>query len=90
MTFDDWETSIKPKVQDSWNLHSMLPRDLDFFILLSSISGVIGNGGQANYAAGNTSMDALANYRIAHGEKAVSLDLGWMEAEGVVAENEKL
>ncbi len=63
---------------------------MDFFICLSSIAGIIGSGGQANYAAGNTYMDALAHYRIAHGEKAVSLDLGWMKAEGVVARNEKL
>ena len=90
MTFDDWTTSTKPKVQGSWNLHSLLPNGLDFFILLSSISGIIGNGGQANYAAGNTYMDALAHYRVAHSEKATALDLGWMEAEGVVAESEAL
>ena len=60
---------------------------MDFFLCLSSIAGVVGSGGQANYAAGNTYMDALADYRVALGEKATSLDLGWMESEGVVAES---
>ncbi|MCJ1262836.1 hypothetical protein MMC22_002706 [Lobaria immixta] len=90
MTFAQWDTSIRPKVQGSWNLHTLLPTGMDFFILLSSISGVIGSGGQTNYAAGNTYMDALARFRISRGEKAVSLDLGWMESEGVVSESEFL
>ncbi|MCJ1398963.1 hypothetical protein MMC11_002164 [Xylographa trunciseda] len=60
---------------------------MDFFLCLSSIAGVVGSGGQANYAAGNTFMDAFAHYCVSHGEKATSLDLGWMESEGVVAES---
>ncbi|MCJ1389859.1 hypothetical protein MMC18_002716 [Xylographa bjoerkii] len=87
MTFEEWIRSTAPKVQGSWNLHSLLPHGMDFFLCLSSIAGVVGSGGQANYAAGNTFMDALASYRVSHGEKATSLDLGWMESEGVVAES---
>jgi NAD(P)-dependent dehydrogenase (short-subunit alcohol dehydrogenase family) len=87
MTIEDWQLSIKPKVDGSWNLHTLLPTKMDFFICLSSISGIIGMGGQANYAAGNTFVDALVRYRVAHGEKATSLDLGWMESEGVIAES---
>lgn len=90
MTFEQWEASIQPKVQGSWNLHNLLPTGMNFFILLSSVSGVIGSGGQTNYAAGNTYMDALAHFRISRGEKAVSLDLGWMKSEGVVAESKFL
>lgn len=60
---------------------------MDFFILLSSISGIIGNGGQANYAAGNAYQDALARYRVALGEKAAALDLGALMSEGFLAEN---
>ena len=88
MSVNDWETCIRPKVQGSWNLHALLPKKMDFFILLSSISGVIGNGGQANYAAGNTYQDALARHRVALGEKAVALDLGALMFEGFLAENE--
>lgn len=90
MSYEDWKLSLEPKVQGSWNLHKLLPSGMDFFICLSSIAGVIGSGAQANYAAGNAYMDALAHHRISHGEKATSLDLGWMESEGVIAENEFL
>ena len=37
----------------SWNLHELMPRDLDFFIMLSSLAGILGNRGQSNYRAGN-------------------------------------
>lgn len=90
MTIEDWKAGVEPKVQGSWNLHAVLPQGMDFFICLSSISGIIGTGGQANYAAGNTYMDALIRYRLMQGEKASTLDLGWMLSEGVVAENESL
>lgn len=87
MTYSDWDEAVRSKVQGSWNLHSLLPRNLDFFVFLSSVSGIFGSGGQANYAAGNTYMDALTHYRISQGEKAVSLDLGWMIGAGVGEEN---
>ena len=87
MTFEDWKLSIAPKVQGSWNLHNLLPQGMDFFICLSSVSGIVGGGGQANYAAANTFMDALVEYRVLSGEKATALDLGWMESEGIAAEN---
>ncbi|TGO19730.1 hypothetical protein BPAE_0335g00010 [Botrytis paeoniae] len=90
MTFEDWETATKPRINGSWNLHSVLPKDMDFFLLLSSVCGLIGYASQANYAAGSTYMDALARYRTKHGQKAVSLDLGWMESAGAVAESEFL
>jgi hypothetical protein len=82
MTQDDWNAALGPKIIGSWNLHECLPTDLDFFIMLASASGIIGSSGQANYAAGNTYQDSLAAYRIAHGQKAVSLDLSVMQEDG--------
>jgi hypothetical protein len=82
MTQDDWNAALSPKIIGSWNLHECLPIDLDFFIMLASVSGTIGSSGQANYAAGNTYQDSLAAYRIAHGQKAVSLDLSVMQEDG--------
>ena len=90
MIFDDWQTAVRPKVQGSWNLHTLLPRNLDFFILLSSISDIFGAPSQTNYAAGNSFMDSLAHYRISQGEKAVSIDLGAILSEGILAENKSL
>ncbi|TVY91693.1 Reducing polyketide synthase [Lachnellula willkommii] len=86
-TFEDWTTGLGPKVQGSWNLHKVLPRNMDFFIFLSSLSGIIGRETQASYSAGNTCMDALAQYRVSLGEKAVAIDLGILEDEGMLAEN---
>lgn len=87
MSYSAWATAIRSKVVGSWNLHSILPSDLSFFVLLSSVSGVLGTVGQANYAAGNTYMDALAHYRIARGQKAAVLDLGCMISDGMLADN---
>ena len=88
MTYDDWVSATGPKIQGSWNLHSLLPQDLDFFVFLSSSAGVIGARGQANYAAGNAFQDSLAHYRRGKGLKAVSLDLGPILGVGMVAEDE--
>lgn len=90
MSYEDWRAGTDPKTHCSWNLHKFLPKNMEFFILLSSICGITGQGGQANYAAGNTYKDALAHYRIAQGEKAVSIDLGVMVSEGFLSENEFL
>ncbi|EXJ93245.1 hypothetical protein A1O3_01802 [Capronia epimyces CBS 606.96] len=76
MTFDKWMGATQPKIKGSWNLHDCLPKELDFFIMLSSMSGIIGNAAQANYAAGNTYEDALAHYRRAQGLAATTLDVG--------------
>jgi aryl carrier-like protein len=87
MTVEDWYAAVRPKVQASWNLHEALPKDLDFFILLSSGSGMVGNRGQANYCAGNSYQDALARYRVLNGLKATSLGLGTILSVGFIAEN---
>ncbi|KAL2845826.1 hypothetical protein BJX68DRAFT_277264 [Aspergillus pseudodeflectus] len=88
MTHTSFTTSTAPKVLGSWNLHALLPAGMDFFILLSSVGGILGAPSQANYCAGNTYMDALARYRMSLGERAVSIDLGMMVSAGVVAETE--
>ncbi|KAK7211022.1 hypothetical protein V2G26_018200 [Clonostachys chloroleuca] len=90
MTHDQWNRTLRSKVQTSWNLHMILPKDLDFFILLSSISGIIGNISQSNYAAGCTFQDALANFRKSQGLRALSIDLGAMRTVGVIAETKVL
>lgn len=78
------------KAVGSWNLHTLLPSGMDFFILLSSASGLAGIKGQTNYDAGNTYEDALARYRVSQGEKATALDLGAMVDDGILAEDHSL
>ncbi|KAL2821421.1 hypothetical protein BDW59DRAFT_181186, partial [Aspergillus cavernicola] len=86
MTHHQWENAIRPKLHGSWLLHKLLPHNLQFFVMLSSIAGVVGNRSQANYAAGNTYQDALAHYRRSQGLPAVSVDLGLMLGIGLIAE----
>lgn len=92
MTLDDYHTAIHAKVQGTWNLHlaslSLQKQPLDFFTLLSSTSGIVGNKGQANYAAANTFLDAFASYRRTLGLHANCVDLGLIEDVGYVAEQE--
>ncbi|KAK1637097.1 hypothetical protein BDP81DRAFT_318791 [Colletotrichum phormii] len=76
MTIDKWNTATRPKIVGTWNLHSAVPTDLDFFILLSSMSGIIGNSGQANYCAGNAYEDAVALHRRSLGLAATTLNVG--------------
>ncbi|KAK3304979.1 KR domain-containing protein [Chaetomium strumarium] len=94
MTHDQWRHATRPKMHGSWLLHQLLlphengnenERGLDFFVMLSSIAGVVGNRGQANYAAGNTYQDALAQYRRRRGLPAVAVDLGLMLGIGLIA-----
>jgi acyl transferase domain-containing protein/NADPH:quinone reductase-like Zn-dependent oxidoreductase len=86
LTYEDWRITAECRAAGSWNLETNLPRDLDFFVLLSSASGVVGLPSQSNYASGNTYMDALAKYRVANGQKAISIDLGAMSEDGILVE----
>ncbi|KAF4434567.1 polyketide synthase [Fusarium acutatum] len=91
MTFQEWETTTRPKVQGTWNLHnaSLAAKCLlDFFLLFSSLSGILGQVGQANYASANTFLNAFARYRAGMGLPCTSLDLGAMEGIGYLDENQ--
>ncbi|KAL9110535.1 MAG: hypothetical protein Q9227_004893 [Pyrenula ochraceoflavens] len=90
MSAQDWQECVECKVKGAWNLHNAALEfnfDLDFFTLLSSISGVVGNMSQANYAAANTFLDSFAIYRQRLGLRACSIDLGAIEDVGYLSKN---
>ncbi|GLA55110.1 type I Iterative Polyketide synthase (PKS) [Aspergillus niger] len=86
MTVEDYHAAIRPKVQATRNLHDLLPKDLDFFICLSSVGGIVGSRGQGNYNAGNTYQDAICHHRRALGLNATSINLGVVLGVGITAE----
>ena len=63
-TWERFERVLWPKVLGAWHLHrATAGLDLDLFMLFSSMTGVLGNAGQANHAAANAFLDELARYR---------------------------
>lgn len=78
---DRFARVLAPKVQGASNLHTQtLDSSLDFFVLFSSISSVLGTSGQGAYAAGNSFLDALAHQRRALGLHGLSINWGpWAE-----------
>lgn len=87
MTLDNYNAALRPKVHGSYNLHELLGSDLDFFIMLSSLAGIIGLASQTNYTAGGAFQDALARHRVAKGLPCVSIDLGAVKDVGYVSAN---
>ncbi|EXF75878.1 hypothetical protein CFIO01_00363 [Colletotrichum fioriniae PJ7] len=91
MPYENWITSIRPKVLGSKNLHDVTAElPLDFFLMTSSVSGILGTPTQSNYAAANSYMDALARLRRAQGKPACALILPMVLGVGVVAQNLEL
>jgi acyl carrier protein len=86
LTRDQVDRVLAPKVEGARHLHE-LTRDLDLagFVLFSSVAGTIGAPGQANYAAANASLDALAEHRHARGLPACSIAWGLWDLDAGMA-----
>ena len=72
---------LAPKLQGAWHLHTLTSDlTLDFFVLYSSVAGLLGSEGQANHAAANAFLDAFAHYRQGQQKPALSINWGaWAE-----------
>ncbi|KAK2037085.1 beta-ketoacyl synthase domain-containing protein [Colletotrichum somersetense] len=100
MSHADWVAAFGPKAVGAINLAEVFGRGpssatgdlagssdpcVPWFLFLSSASGIIGNRGQANYAAANAVQDVLARSL----PRAVSLDLGPVLEAGMLVEDEE-
>ncbi len=74
--------ALAPKLRGTWNLHhATLNHPIEKFVLFSSIACLLGSPGQANYSAGNASLDAIAHYRLGQGLPATVVNWGpWADA----------
>ncbi|SCO56459.1 fusarin C cluster-polyketide synthase/NRPS [Fusarium fujikuroi] len=83
---NDFTKVFGPKVKGTQNLHELLlDQKLDFFIMFSSLASVVGNRGQANYAASNLFMSAIAEQRRAKGLAASVMHIGMVLGVGYVS-----
>ncbi len=81
------ERVLGPKVLGAWNLHrATLDLDLDLFVLFSSLTGVLGNPGQANHAAANAFLDQLALWRREQGLPGLAIQWGAWSGVGEAEE----
>ncbi|MCJ1387150.1 hypothetical protein MMC17_010279, partial [Xylographa soralifera] len=95
MSNEYWYTGIDLKVQGIWYLYNSLralgrDTNLDFFLLISSISGSVGTATEANYCLANNFLDMFARHRRANGLPAVALGLGIISEVGYLHDNPEI
>jgi NADPH:quinone reductase-like Zn-dependent oxidoreductase/acyl carrier protein len=86
-SWEAFEKVARPKIAGAWNLHTATASlDLDFFVLFSTGSSLMGSAGQGNYSAANAFLDGLAHTRHAAGLPALSVSWGAWADVGMVSE----
>ena len=91
-SWESFETVLWPKMLGAWHLHrATAGRDLDMFVLYSSVAGILGNPGQANHATANAFLDQLAAHRRALGLPGQAIAWGaWSELGEAEEQRERI
>ncbi|KAF6838975.1 polyketide synthase [Colletotrichum musicola] len=84
LSLEDFHAVLRPKVLGTRALLRQFT-DLDFFITFSSVLGITGAPGQANYTAAGAYQDALASHARSRGIAATTIDLSMLQSVGHVA-----
>ncbi|KAI0133897.1 putative polyketide synthase [Xylariales sp. AK1849] len=85
LEFQDWQQTTSSRVQGAWLLHELYP-NLDFFVSLSGMTGIVGNSAQSVYTGTSTFLEAFTDYRVKLGLPASVIHLPPVEGIGRVAE----
>ncbi len=86
MSDQDFAYPLPAKTIGTWNLHCWTQDNpVDFMVLFSSVSAVLGTAGQANYGAANSFMDGFAAYRNSLGQRTLSINWGAFDGSGMAA-----
>ena len=91
-SWDSFRQVVWPKMLGAWHLHrATMHRDMNMFIVFSSIAGVLGNAGQVNHSAANAFLDQLAGHRRALGLPGQSIAWGaWSELGEAAEQRERI
>ncbi|MFE6159088.1 SDR family NAD(P)-dependent oxidoreductase [Streptomyces sp. NPDC056486] len=90
VTSEQLAAVLTPKTDGARHLDAATEHDpLDLFVLFSSAAALVGNPGQAVYAAGNTYLDALAEARRRRGRPALSVQWGPVTDVGLAADDSR-
>lgn len=89
LNWEDFEEVLEPKVTGALNLYKILKgAGLDFFMMLSSITSVVGNAGQASYGCANYFMNRFAAFLRKQGIPGFTFCWGPWSHSGMAADNE--
>lgn len=89
MSWARFAAVLAPKMLGSWHLHCLTQGEaLDFFVMFSSVTSLLGIAGEGNYAAANAFLDALAHHRRAQGLPATSINWGAWSGVGMAVERQ--
>jgi len=90
MTPKVFASVTRPKIAGAWALHEWSKSlALDFFVMFSSTTSLLGSRSLAHYAAGNQFLDALAHYRAAEGLPALTINWGTWDEMGETSDEQR-